>query len=96
MLRQANPKFINAIPFIFVAIGVFLIWVSNVNRADRQADLTNRNNQTGLTNQFYNRATNCFAAVTPTERTREHVEWCYDQAEEATGVKARRYSADHN
>ena len=90
---MARINTVNLIPWVFVLIGFFFIWVGQHNRADRQADLTNRNNQTGLANQFYGRATNCFAAVTPTERTPEHVQWCYDQAEEATGYKGERYTS---
>lgn len=91
MLRHASPRLVNMIPWIFVAIGIFFIYVGQHNAALR----TDRNNQTGLANQFYGRATNCFAAVSPTERTREHVNWCYERAEEATGYKGERYSANH-
>lgn len=91
MLRNAPTRFVNMIPWIFVAIGIFFIWVGQHNKAENQAELTNRNNQTGLTNQFYNRATNCFAATTPTKRTPAYVKECYDKAEAATGIKGERY-----
>lgn len=51
----------------------------------------NRNYQNGLINQTYNRATNCFTAHDPNQRTPELREWCYDIAEKATGTKIERY-----
>lgn len=57
-----------------------------------KATLKNREN--GLVNQFYARATNCFAAVNPTQRTPEHVKWCYDEAQKATGYDGRRYTTE--
>lgn len=80
------------IPVVFILMGILIVWAG----IERNQRLTNRNNNTGLTNQFYTRATNCFAAVTPTQRTPEHVKWCYDEAERATGVKGERYSPTHN
>lgn len=51
--------------------------------------LTNRDN--GLNSQTYNRATNCFLAVPAEERTDERIQFCYDQAEKATGKTIERY-----
>lgn len=85
--RESVPVvlFISAVSMV---LGVFAISIAlQIN--NRHELLTNREN--GLVNQYYNRATNCFAATSPTKRTPEYVKECYDQAEKATGVKAERY-----
>lgn len=77
--------FISAVAMVLGAFAiVIMLLISN-----RHETLTNRAN--GLTNQAYARATNCFAATTPTKRTPEYVKECYDKAEAAAGVKIDRY-----
>lgn len=56
-----------------------------------QVFLTLGNRQVGKTNQTYIRATNCFAATSPAQRTPEYVAKCYDKAEKATGITIERY-----
>jgi len=75
-----------------VSIGtllVFLIFNGIMLISNRLA--TDRNYRTGLVNQTYQRATNCFAATSPPNRTPQYVKDCYDTAEKATGVKVERY-----
>lgn len=79
-----NKFLLKAIPYLFVA-GGFIIWFALIGAK------TDRNYQAGLTNQTYNRATNCFLAVPVTERTPSYIKECYDEAETATGVKVKRY-----
>ena len=70
---------------VFILIGsMVLLLLANIMA-------TNRNHTTGKTNQTYLRATNCFAATSPTKRTPDYVVECYDKAEEATGIKVERY-----
>lgn len=87
-------KYRDSIPttlFIFacsMVLGAFSIVIFlQVN--NRQELLVNRQN--GLVNQAYNRATNCFAATSPTKRTPEYVKDCYNKAEAAAGVTIERY-----
>lgn len=87
MLRHVNPKLINFIPIIFVAIGFFFIWAGQMN----QAAQTQKNRDVGRTNQFYNRVVACLASESPAKRTPEYTKYCYDTVEQQTGVKADRY-----
>lgn len=87
MLHKLPPKAINFIPWFFVLLGFIMVWAGSV----RNREATERNRQLGLVNQAYNRASNCFAATSPTKRTPDHVKECYRLAEEATGVKIERY-----
>lgn len=87
MLSKTPQKYINLIPFIFIIIGLFLLWAGQQNTSNR----TDRNYQTGLTNQFYNRLVACLASESPAVRTPEYTEHCYDLVESQTGVKAERY-----
>lgn len=80
--RESVPVvlFITAISMV---LGAFAISIAlQIN--NRHELLVNRQN--GLINQYYNRATNCFAATSPTKRTPEYVKECYAQAEKASGV----------
>lgn len=85
--RDSIPTtlFIFAITMVLAALTLVLFMQIN-NRNDI---LINRQN--GLVNQAYNRATNCFAATSPTKRTPEYVKECYTKAEAAAGVKIDRY-----
>lgn len=87
--KQRDPiplaLFIFAISMVLGALTLVLFMQIN----NRKELLINRQN--GLVNQGYNRATNCFAATTPTKRTPEYVKECYDKAEKAAGVTIDRY-----
>jgi len=72
-------------------IVLYLILFLNVVFMFAERSAVDRNYQNGLINQTYNRATNCFAATTPTQRTAEYVKHCYDSAEAATGKQIDRY-----
>lgn len=77
--------FMTAISMVLGAftITIFLL-ISNRNE-------TLQNRQNGLVSQTYNRATNCFAATSPTKRTPTYVKECYAKAEKATGVTIQHY-----
>lgn len=85
--RDSVPTtlFIAATSMVLGAFFVTIFLLINV----RNETLENRRN--GLTNQTYVRATNCFAAHNPNQRTPELRETCYNLAEQATGAKIKRY-----
>lgn len=89
-----TDKYRSAVPttlFIFsvaMILGAFTI-VMYLQISIRSEVLQNRQN--GLVSQTYNRATNCFAATSPTKRTPEYVKECYAKAEAATGATVERY-----
>jgi hypothetical protein len=60
-------------------IGFAQIWITLGNR------------EVTRVNQTYNRATVCFLAVPPMERTEDYIEHCYEQAESATGKTIERF-----
>lgn len=86
MLRQ-YPTLIKAIPFIFVAIGVFFIWAGQMNQTRR----VDRNYATGKEVEYYTRIVACLASESPAKRTPEYTKHCYDEVEKQTGVKGDRY-----
>lgn len=68
-------KLNTAVPFMVIVIGFALIYSRLMTGGER-----------GKVSQAYNRATNCFAATSPTKRTAKYVRACYDAAERDAGV----------
>jgi len=49
------------------------------------------NRHIGYKNQAYSIAKLCIISTTPTQRTSEYVTFCYEKAEEMTGVSIERF-----
>jgi hypothetical protein len=81
------PWLLQAIPYIFILIGVLLVMLSLT--ANRRTTL--RSQDITIENNTYNRIMTCIASVTPTERTADYVKFCYEEAEKHNDVTVTRF-----
>lgn len=81
------PTLLSTIPFMFILLGIFLVWSGTVSNKHA----TEKNRAVGLQNNTYLRVMTCIASVSPTQRTPAYVKSCYDAAEQQTGVTVTRF-----
>lgn len=77
----------NLIPFIFVIVGLFLVY-ANVQSSANKADSAR---ESGKAVRVYSISTNCFLAVPADQRTDSYIDSCYDKAESIVGAKVERF-----
>ncbi len=74
---------LDVLPYAIVLIGIIFALF-----------LISHSNKTAQENNFYTRFQACVLTISPSVRTQESIESCYDQVEKQTGIKAERYQVE--